>query len=672
MRKKRGAQQTKKLDVESLSAELVRILEIPEIEEISSQLLTLLDEQIFSSDEINEKDVGDLRDNYVALKENLRFYQRALVAESRGDPGSNEYLQQMSFALQKSIQNVRFNINMIVKRQPRKVMQSRRTDKQETGVIEPQIEDESKLKNLIRQIEDNRDDDRAYNELGNYYFSLGRFEDARKEYLNALSKKEDYIYYVNIGDSYKNENNWNKAIEYYEKALTITKNEVIYDALGEVYYLNGNYDKAIDYELKCMEIAPTDYQYPVNMGNIYTAKRDYQMATDYLRSALLMNESCEKAHTNLAYVLISKYDEEPNDNSIVKEAIEHYEKVMELSPNMTPPYGHLGDAYTRLNAWDQAIEYYNKAIKLDDKDDRSHGGLGTCYENKGMWDEASKHLQKAVELQPTSSYYLSRLADIYRKSKNWDKAIEYYEKSLQKDDNNPTVLNNLGLAYFFKKDYGKASSYYERAIKLDANDPIFYNNLGVLYSTKDWENWEKARINFEQALKLDPQNALAMSGMGNYYLESLHILNKALDYFQESLKLDKNDPYVISKISEVFVRLGNWDKAAEYGKLANEVAQSITPTDNTYEKKIGYLYHEKGLFLYKKGSYQEAIRELEQANRIEEYHETFWAIYLAYFALSDYKRAKENLLKAIGLKTDPIYLSALEELNSKMEGGMKI
>jgi tetratricopeptide (TPR) repeat protein len=656
----------KKMDIESISSKLRNILILSEEEEVAIQLTNLLDEEIFITDEIEKDHIKDLREVYISLKENLKFYQRALASEARGQPGSEHYVREMSFALQRSIQDTRFIVTALTKRkQDEKTAPSRRASQTgTTTLINPQTEDENIIKNFEERFKQNPNDDKLYNEFGNYYFSLERYEDARKEYLKALSKKRIDIYYLNIGDSYKKEKNWAMAIENYEQALLINQdNPITFDRLGEVYYLNENYDKAIEYGLKCMRFR-NDYIDHVNVGSAYHKKKENDLATNYLDTALVMNPHCEVAHQELASVLMAEFKEN-GDESLVVKAIDHYKKILEFNPNSRIAYGLIGDAYIKLSNWDQATRYYSKALGLEENDDLSHSGLAYAYEKTGKLDESFNHHRKALELQPNSPLYLMRMGDYYRKKNEWNKAIEFYKKSLQEDPDNAITLNNLGFTYFSMRDYVNAQSYYERAINLDSTNSTFYNNLAILYS--EIGKWEEARINYEAVLKLDPEDATAFGGLGTYYLESKYLFTKALDYFNRSFNLNPKDPYIISKISETYTRLENWDEALRYAELANEVSQTSSTPDDMYKKKIGDVHHSKGLYLYRQGLYQHAINEFIEANRFAEDDATYWSIYLSFLALENYNEARRNLLKAIDLKVSSKYTLALDELNTKME-----
>lgn len=142
----------------------------------------------------------------------------------------------------------------------------------------------------------------------------------------------------------------------------------------------------------------------------------------------------------------------------------------------------------------------------------------------------------------TEEIYRSRVTD--RLGKLWDIAHKSMRESrflraekalltiLKIDEKNTAAYNRLGILYAKQKEYRDAIDCFEIASSIDAT-PSSLHNLGLIYY--ETENWEKAAIAFEQALKLEDNLAArhvayakVQEKLGNHKL-MIYELEKAAD-----------------------------------------------------------------------------------------------------------------------------------------------
>jgi len=84
--------------------------------------------------------------------------------------------------------------------------------------------------------------------------------------------------------------------------------------------------------------------------------------------------------------------------------------------------------------------------------------------------------------------------------------------------------------------------------------------LGDAQSRKG--QYEAALASFQRALRLDPQNLLALRGAG-HSLIYLKRYREALQEFEEAIKIYPGDSELYFELSQVQARMGNREKAAE-------------------------------------------------------------------------------------------------------------
>ncbi|MCZ8224313.1 MAG: tetratricopeptide repeat protein [Microcystis sp. LE19-84.1B] len=116
---------------------------------------------------------------------------------------------------------------------------------------------------------------------------------------------------------------------------------------------------------------------------------------------------------------------------------------------------------------------------------------------------------------------------------------------------------NQGNERLDKEDFQGAIADYNKAIELDPNFALAYNNRGVVYY--NLKQWQKALADYNQAIELDPNYALAYSSRGVVY-SNLKQWQKALADYNQAIKLDPNlaDAYI--KRGWAYVNLNHWQK----------------------------------------------------------------------------------------------------------------
>ncbi len=137
-------------------------------------------------------------------------------------------------------------------------------------------------------------------------------------------------------------------------------------------------------------------------------------------------------------------------------------------------------------------------------------------------DDAIRSAERAVQLEPDDSNAHALLGDLYGRKiglggifagMKWGpKGEEQMNQAVRLDPQNPYAYDCIGRRYLFApRAFGgniqKAIENFKKAIDLDPKYDEGFVWLGIAYKTQG--NTSAARQNFEQALKINPQNAQA-------------------------------------------------------------------------------------------------------------------------------------------------------------------
>ncbi|MEO8146322.1 MAG: tetratricopeptide repeat protein [Bacteroidia bacterium] len=165
------------------------------------------------------------------------------------------------------------------------------------------------------------------------------------------------VAYNNRGNEYKTLEKFDLAMPDLNKAIEL-KNDYMepYAILGDIYRQQGKYDLAMTNLNKAIQLKPKAENALVNRGIVYAIlnKTDSAMM-DFTRSIELKPEMFEA------------YGNRGNLNAMLQHreaAIADYNKALSINPDFKDAYRNLGLLSTETGKFDEAINYFNKYIEV--------------------------------------------------------------------------------------------------------------------------------------------------------------------------------------------------------------------------------------------------------------------------------------------------------------------
>jgi tetratricopeptide (TPR) repeat protein len=169
-------------------------------------------------------------------------------------------------------------------------------------------------------------------------------------------------------------------------------------------------------------------------------------------------------------------------------AAAQYRASTQLDPSYPEPYKALGDLFMAAprRLFDQAVEAYNKAIELRPFYADAHVGLGDARGAKGDVDGAVAAYTKALSYNPLNPRVHMSLGKIYYTEKGlYYESVSAYKKAIELDANSVEARMGLGEVYEDKGLYKEAIEEYSRVIELDAKHTGALYNLALVYEHVD-------------------------------------------------------------------------------------------------------------------------------------------------------------------------------------------
>jgi tetratricopeptide (TPR) repeat protein len=117
----------------------------------------------------------------------------------------------------------------------------------------------------------------------------------------------------------------------------------------------------------------------------------------------------------------------------VEQAMDAYQKVLELNPGAAGALVNLGTIYYRLRKFAEAEKYYVKAIESDATYPLAQFNLGNLYDEQGRLPEAFDHYRRALALNPQYADAHFNLALLCERTGDAMKAVHHWKAYLKLD-----------------------------------------------------------------------------------------------------------------------------------------------------------------------------------------------------------------------------------------------
>jgi tetratricopeptide (TPR) repeat protein len=208
--------------------------------------------------------------------------------------------------------------------------------------------------------------------------------------------QNNYFAYNNLGNAYTRLGRYEEAIEAYKQAIKINPNSTeACTNLGIVYNELGRYQEAIDVHKQAIKIKPDYAKAHYNLGIAYTGLDRWPEAIETFKQAIKIKPDYAEAYYNLgvAYTGLDRWSE----------AIDAYLQTIKIDPNYAKAYNNLGAVYINLSRWSEAIETFKQAIKIKPDYEGAYLNLGVAYLAIGDKNSAMAEYNILKSLNPQSA-----------------------------------------------------------------------------------------------------------------------------------------------------------------------------------------------------------------------------------------------------------------------------
>lgn len=236
------------------------------------------------------------------------------------------------------------------------------------------------------------------------------------------------------------------------------------------------------------------------------------------------------------------------------------------------------------------------------QDPRAFMGLVDSYVAQGKHAIAVKLLNDELAKHPERSEYRLALGTIAMHQKDYGTAVAEFQQVAGKAPRNLQVWTSLSEAYRRAGDTAKAIESIKKAQEVAPNHVPSHVQLALLYETAGRR--DEAKPVYEQILRLQPDNPIALNNLAFMLAESGADLDQALTMAQRARQQLPNSPDVADTLGWIYIKKN----------LADSAISILQDLVDKSPQRPTYRYH-LAMALLQKGDKAQAKREAEAALR---------------------------------------------------------
>jgi tetratricopeptide (TPR) repeat protein len=496
-------------------------------------------------------------------------------------------------------------------------------------------EAEAFLKQTKKDLADNSD---GYRMLGDFYFAIGDLDKAAAEYASLHSDhpkdpvvKKNYIQILIL------KNRLDEAAKLNNEILKSTPHDV--EALvykGQIQMRHNDAAGAVQALEAALKNDPNSAVAHYQLGMAYSQQRDLRHAESEWREAVRIKPDMTDAQRLIAGMEISRGEidavtqtadqiiqSQPDSadgyliRSLAEVARQRYaaaqkdaEEARSRAPQNFAPYCQLGSVQLAQKHFPEAEKFYQQALEKDPSSADALSGLMNTYAAQNEFDKAIAAANAQISKSPNSSNFYDLLATaLFEGKKDYRGSESALRKSVALDKSNIDALEKLGRVQIRQGAMDQALATYLQALKDNPDQVSFYVLAGELYEAK--QNWDQAKAMYQHALSQSPDNPLASNNLAYVLLEQGGNVDVAMGMAQTARRGLPNSPNVADTLGWAYYRKGIYQSAI------NQFQEAIRLNERAGAPDDAVFHYHLGLAYQKSNKLPLARQQLEKALRIK-------------------------------------------------------
>lgn len=438
---------------------------------------------------------------------------------------------------------------------------------------------------LLKQEAEGSSSPEIYDLLGNAYSQSKDFAKAEEAFRKAVEVDPDDTGHVKgLAQALLSQDKYAEALEQYKKLSELepgTAENYLHQA--QLYRRLGQFDQAESSLLRAKQLAPGNLEVLYNEALLYEDQGRFDDATKVLSDAIagIKAKPGDEDNPNALAILYEQLGRAYREKQDFPAAIRTFEEMAKLGPESKKSAQMLLiGTYQENRELDRAIAEAKKALEESPQDTSLIVTLAMLYGEKTETATATKLLEGLLKGNDRDLDFYLDIAQVQERGRKYTDAEQSAQKAEQaahQPSDKAGAWYMLGAIYERQKKFDQAEQQFKKVIEQDQNNASVLNYYGYMLADRGIRLDEATSL-IQRAVRLEPNNGAFLDSLGWAYYKQNKLI-EAEDYLRKAVDHMSHDPTILTHLGDVYMKLGQTERAAELWERALAEWQRAVPAD---------------------------------------------------------------------------------------------
>ena len=427
-----------------------------------------------------------------------------------------------------------------------------------------------------------------YDLLGEAYSQLKSYSKAEAAYRRAVDEDpDDPGHRHGLAQALMAQDKYAAALEQFQKLSQLEPgNWENHLRASQLERHLGQFNEAESSLARARQLAPGNLEILYNEALLEEEEGRFEDAVKILTDAIAGIKNEPGTNANALGILYEQLGHTYRDQGNYSAALEAFQEMAKANPDSAKRAQMLTiDTYRESHDMDRAIAEAKKALDQDPKSREATITLALLYGEKSETSTAMELLQRLLKGTDADQEIYIDLAQAQSRGKKFSEAEQSAQKAeqmAQDTEARQTAWFMLGSIYERQKKYDLAEQEFRKVLDVNPNNAPVLNYFGYMLADRG-VRIEEATSMIQHALKEDPSNGAYLDSLGWAYYKQ-NKLAEAEEYLRKAVDRDGHDPTILSHLADLYLKLGQNERAAELFERSLAEWQRALPADYEADK----------------------------------------------------------------------------------------
>ncbi|HXW61934.1 MAG TPA: tetratricopeptide repeat protein [Candidatus Acidoferrales bacterium] len=427
-----------------------------------------------------------------------------------------------------------------------------------------------------------------YDLLGEAYSQLKSYANAEAAYRKAVDEDpDDPGHRHGLAQALMAEEKYAAALEQFQKLSQLEpgnwENPL---RASQLQRHLGQFDDAASSLARARQLAPGNLEVLYNEALLDQDQGRFDDAVKILTDAIAGMKNEPGTNANALSILYELLGHVYRDQGNYQAALDAFQEMAKANPDAAKHAQMLAiDTYRESHDLDRAIAEAKKALSQDPKSEEATVTLALLYGEKSETSEGMQLLEGLLKGTDADQEIYLDIAQVQVRGKKFSEAEQAALKALQMAQDpkeRETAWFMLGSIYERQKRYDQAEQQFRKVLEVNPNNAPVLNYLGYMLADRGIRI-EEATSMIQHALKEEPSNGAYLDSLGWAYYKQ-NKFTEAEQYLRKAVEREGRDPTILSHLADVYLKLGQNERAADLFERSLAEWQRVLPADYEADK----------------------------------------------------------------------------------------